>query len=161
MILAGDSGVSRCINTIIEYIAYQDFMNTIDLEEIKYKLKTPICIIPVGSTNMIASSLYGTTTFNVPLMHLFYGNVIRIDMAAAFSPLNKNKLHSFAFGYSCGFGTTLARYMQRYSKLGLKKFQTSIAKGVSKKQHRLVEAEILFKRDETSDPCDGQICLRG
>ena len=159
MILAGDSGVSKAINVLIEYIAQTDFLNSVDLDEIKYKFKTPICIMPVGSTNMIAGSIYGTASFNVPLMHLFYGNTIRIDMCAAFTHMNK--LHSFSFAYSNGFGTTLARYMKRYSRSGLKKFQVALAKSLSKKEHPIVECDILYRKDEASDPSDGQICLRG
>jgi diacylglycerol kinase family enzyme len=135
--MAGDSGVSRVINVMIELIAYQDFFGTFELDDIRAKLKTPLCILPVGTTNMIANSIYGPGNIHNSLMHLFYGNTIRIDVSAAFKSLN-HKLHSFSFGYSCGFGTTLARYMRRYQRLGLNKFQTSIAKGISKKKHRLI-----------------------
>ena len=59
---------------------------------------------------------------------------MKVDVCSAF--IDKNKLHSFGFSYACGFGTTLARYMMRYAKLGNTKSQTSLAKGASKHKHR-------------------------
>ena len=132
--MAGDSCVHKAINVIIELTAQQDFVGSIDLEEIRDKLRTPICILPFGSTNMIAKAIYGTSDFHTPLMHLFYCEKMRIDISAVFK--NANKLHSFGFGYSSGFGATLARYMRRYDHMGLNKFKTSLAKGISKNRHR-------------------------
>ena len=43
--------------------------------DISDKLTTPFCLIPVGSTNMIANSVYGITNLVSPLMYLFYGRI--------------------------------------------------------------------------------------
>jgi diacylglycerol kinase family enzyme len=133
--MAGDSGVSKAINIIIEMIAYQDFLGTFELEDVRAKFKTPLCIIPIGTTNLIANAIYGLGSIQTPLMHMFYGNTMRVDISAAFKTVN-NKLHSFSFGYAAGLGTTFTRYMRRYSRLGLNKFQTSIAKCISKSKHK-------------------------
>jgi diacylglycerol kinase family enzyme len=74
VIIGGDGSVSKAINLIIELTAQRDEnLNLCDIENIRTRLKTPICIISAGSTNMIANTIYGTTDHNTPLMHLFYG----------------------------------------------------------------------------------------
>ena len=47
-----------------------------------------------------------------------------------------HKFFNFAFGFSCGFGSDLVRYFERYSRFGTKKLQASIAKGATKKKHK-------------------------
>ena len=133
--MAGDSSLSRAINIIIEREALKnDNMDLCEVGQLSNRLKTPICIIPIGSTNMIANSIYGTTDIISPLMYLLYGITIKVDLSATF--VNRGKLHSFGFGYSCGFGTTLARYFHRYSKLGWNKIPTSMARGIAKNKQR-------------------------
>ena len=133
--MAGDGSVTKVINSWIELEANdQENTNIFDMNEIKNRLRTPLCVIPCGSINMFANSIYGTTDITTPLMYLFYGISIRVDMSSTFT--NVDKLHSFGFGYSCGFGTTLARYLSRYSKMGQNKVQTSLARGVAKQKHK-------------------------
>lgn len=73
--MAGDSGVSNAINTIIELTNYEDGGFKInETNDLTNKLK-PICIIPCGATNLIASSIYGSTDIQTPLMYLFYGKL--------------------------------------------------------------------------------------
>lgn len=72
IILSGDGCISNVIRDIVETQArIQDDGEFIDLN--KVILKTPICIIPCGSTNLIANSVYGTSNHYTPLMHLIYG----------------------------------------------------------------------------------------
>ena len=136
----------------------------IESRQIADKLTTPFCLIPVGTTNMIANSVYGITNLVSPLMYLFYGTInrrlfiqltriikikfnsnkkgikMKVDMMAAFT--SKNQLHSFGFSYSCGFGSTLARYVKRYVKMGNTKMHTSLLKGISKKKHRFLNKSL-------------------
>ena len=141
--MAGDGSVSKVINTMIELEANdQENLNLCDINEIKNRLRTPICIIPCGSTNILANSIYGIVDIVTPLMYLCYGVSIRIDLSSAYT--NIDKLHSFGFGYSCGFGSTLARYLNRYSKLGQNKVQTSLTRGVAKQKHRLFYFFLIF-----------------
>jgi diacylglycerol kinase family enzyme len=136
--MAGDGSLSKVINTMIELEAYeQENLNLCNINEIKNRLRTPLCIIPCGSTNMFANSIYGTDDAITPLMYLFYGISIRVDLSSVYT--STDKLHSFGFGYSCGFGSTIARYLNRYSKLGQNKVQTSLARGVAKQKHRSFE----------------------
>lgn len=135
VIMAGDSGVSKAINTIIELITHEDgSLLSAENIEISKKMQTPICIIPCGATNLIANSIYGSTDYISPLMFLIYGTTIKIDLSAVNT--HKDKLHSFGFNYSCGFGSTLARYFIRYSKFGVNKVQTSLARGAAKQNHK-------------------------
>lgn len=113
--MAGDSAVSRTINQIIELQARR-FAN---IFEMRAQLHPPLCIVPVGATNMIANSIYGTTDLETPLMYLLYGIAMSVDICSVYT--NGDKLHSFGFGFSCGFGTSVARYLQRFSKLGTNK----------------------------------------
>lgn len=77
VVMAGDGGVSKFINLMIEYEANQQHNSSIcEIEELKSKLLTPLCIIPCGSTNMIANSIYGTNDLVTPLMYLFYGKLM-------------------------------------------------------------------------------------
>jgi diacylglycerol kinase family enzyme len=134
--MSGDGSVSKVINTMIELEAHdQENLNMCNLNEIKNRLRTPLCIIPCGSTNMLANSIYGTDDVVTPLMYLFYGISIRVDLSSVYTSVDK--LHSFGFGYSCGFGSTIARYLSRFSKLGQNKVQTSLARGAAKQKHRL------------------------
>jgi hypothetical protein len=71
--MAGDSGCSTAINTIIELVSNEEDLASSEMNELSSKLKTPFCIIPCGATNMIATSIYGTADFISPLMFLFYG----------------------------------------------------------------------------------------
>lgn len=145
VVVGGDGSVSTVVNVMIELTMQRDenFHPREDpVESIAEKLKTPVCVIACGSTNLIATSLYGTAHHHTALMHLFYGNTIRVDLSCAttLAPLSSSassrRLHSFGFGYSCGFGTSLARYLPRYSKFGLKKVQTAMARAVAKQKHR-------------------------
>ena len=72
--MAGDSGVSTAINTIIELMSNdeEDLLSS-EMNELSNKLRTPICIMPCGATNMIAASIYGSSDLISPLMYLFYG----------------------------------------------------------------------------------------
>lgn len=44
-----------------------------DISQLSKKMRIPLCVIPVGSTNQIANSIYGTTNLVTPLMYLIYG----------------------------------------------------------------------------------------
>jgi len=123
------------INTLIEVEASKEenmYINEPSL--LSRKMRIPFCVIPIGSTNLIANSIYGTTNLVTPLMFLFYGIKLKVDVCSVFT--NMDKLHSFGFSYSCGFGATMARYLNRYAKMGSNKVQTSIAKGTSKHKHK-------------------------
>lgn len=81
VVLGGDGSVSKVVNLLIELTIQRDENFDVrenSIESLRDKLKTPLCIIPTGSTNIIANSIYGTTDYNTPLMHLFYGTNIRI-----------------------------------------------------------------------------------
>lgn len=75
MILSGDGSISTTLLNIMEKISQQedDESHTIDLN--KNTLRTPICLIASGTVNMVATSIYGTTNPNTPLMHLVYGKL--------------------------------------------------------------------------------------
>lgn len=132
--MAGDSSVSKVINAIIEHVARTDHSGSIDLEDIKNRLRVPISIIPVGTTNLIANSLYGSNKVYTALHSMVYGHVMRVDLQAAFRP--GGKLHSFSFAYSCGLGTSLTRYLSRYRRLGKNNFQAAVSKLVTKAEHK-------------------------
>ena len=135
IVLGGDGSVSSIINSIIEAEAKkEENMYISDIGQLSKKLRTPLCLIPTGTTNQIANSIYGTSNVITPLMYLLYNIKMKVDICSAFT--SKNKLHSFGFTYSCGFSTTLLRYMKRYNKLGMNKVQSSIAKGASKSKQR-------------------------
>ena len=55
-----------------------------DISQLSKKMRIPLCVIPVGSTNQIANSIYGTTNLITPLMYLVYGNKKHI-----FKPMKK------------------------------------------------------------------------
>jgi diacylglycerol kinase family enzyme len=72
LIMSGDGGVVKAINLIIELIGSRN--NVLNqLEQIKNNLNTPLCIIPCGSTNTIANTIYGTDDQTTPLMYLIRG----------------------------------------------------------------------------------------
>jgi hypothetical protein len=85
--LGGDSSTSRAINAILqkELSNKSQNLNKIDEDddthsyrnyqhyELEDLLTSPLCLIPTGSTNMIANSIYGITNIFTPLMYLFYG----------------------------------------------------------------------------------------
>lgn len=154
--MGGDGSVSTFVNVMLELIS-QRYKGT-SINELKEAILTPFCIIPIGSTNMLANSLYGTNDICTPLMHLICGNTIRIDVSSIFT--NIDKLHSFGFGFSCGLGTTLARYLKRYSKLGPNKIQSSITRALAKQRHRSIEVEIKYLRNKVTQPDDEILCTR-
>ena len=123
------------------------------------QLHPPLCIVPVGATNMIANSIYGTTDLETPLMYLLYGIAMSVDICSVYT--NGDKLHSFGFGFSCGFGTSVARYLQRFSKLGTNKVQTSFARGAAKQRHRIIDIEIEYRRNNYHQPSDPERCYNG
>jgi diacylglycerol kinase family enzyme len=99
--MAGDSSITRAINVIIDLeIQRHENIDVFELEDIKKRLRTPFCFIPVGSTNMIAHSIYGTTDYGTPLRYLIHGIKMKIDMSAIFT--NADKLQALGFNYSCG-----------------------------------------------------------
>lgn len=133
--MGGDGSVSSVINLIIEVEAKkEENMYINEISQLSKKLRTPLCIISTGTTNQIANSIYGTTNTVTPLMYLLYGIKLKVDICSAFT--GANKLRSFGFTYSCGFSTTMLRYMKRYNKLGTNKVLNSIAKGASKNKQR-------------------------
>jgi diacylglycerol kinase family enzyme len=69
--MSGDGGAVKAINLIIELITTRNELYQID--EIKANLNTPFCIIPCGSTNTIANTIYGTDDQITPLMYLIRG----------------------------------------------------------------------------------------
>lgn len=76
VVIGGDGSVSKVINIMIEFAIQLEpnfHIQEDSVELIRDKLKTPLCIIPCGSTNMIANTIYGTTNYTTPIMHLFYG----------------------------------------------------------------------------------------
>jgi diacylglycerol kinase family enzyme len=99
--MAGDSSITRAINIIIDLeIQREENLDVFELEDIKNRIPTPFCFIPVGSTNMIANSIYGTTDYATPLRYLIHDIKMRIDMSAVFT--NTDKLQALGFNYSCG-----------------------------------------------------------
>lgn len=86
--MCGDSAASKIINMFIELKAQQDEdFNLNEIDEFKFKLKTPLCIIPVGSINHIASSIYGNTDINTPLYHFLYGIIIIVIIIRVYSSM--------------------------------------------------------------------------
>ncbi len=135
IILGGDGSVSAVINTLIEVeSSKEENLYIKEPSQLSKKMRIPFCVIPIGSTNLIANSIYGTTNLVTPLMFLFYGIKLKVDVCSAFT--NLDKLHSFGFMYSCGVGSTMARYLNRYEKLGSNKVLTSISKATSKHKHK-------------------------
>jgi diacylglycerol kinase family enzyme len=99
--MAGDSSITKAINVIIDLeIQRKENIDVIELDDIKKKIRTPFCFIPVGSTNMIANSIYGSTDYGTPLRYLIHDIKMRIDMSAIFT--NTDKLQALGFNYSCG-----------------------------------------------------------
>ncbi|CAF0744424.1 unnamed protein product [Brachionus calyciflorus] len=156
LILAGDGSISRFINIYLEMISQKEKL--VDVNDLHEFINTPLCFIPVGSTNMIANTLHGTNDYLTPLMHLIQGNTTRIDLSSIFT--NTDKIHSFGFGFSCGLGTTLARYLKRYSKLGTNKAQTALTRAIAKNRHRPIEIEIKYIKNKTHQPCDENLCIQ-
>lgn len=154
--MGGDGSVSNFVNIMLELISKRE--KTTTLNELKEAIVTPLCIIPIGTTNMLASSLYGTNQICTPLMNLIYGNTIRIDVSSIYT--DTDKLHSFGFSYACGLGTTLARYFKRYSKLGPNKVQSSITRALAKQRHRPIEVEIKYLKNRLSQPDDENLCIK-
>jgi diacylglycerol kinase family enzyme len=159
--MAGDSALNHAINVIIHLTVQDDDLNSIELNEISNKLKTPIAIIPCGAINMIAHSIYGSIDYISPLMFLLYGKTIKIDLSTVYT--GKDKLHTFGFNSSVGFGTTIGRYLLRYARFGVNKVQTSIARGAAKQNHRLINVEInyLVNDDPENNPKNEEICVKG
>ncbi len=77
--MAGDSSVSKAINIYLELEAQEkENFDLTQINQLSNRLKTPICIIPCGSTNMIANSIYGSDDLITPLMYLLYGSIFKI-----------------------------------------------------------------------------------
>jgi diacylglycerol kinase family enzyme len=107
IIMAGDSAIVKSINTIIDMeVQKSENLGVAGLEDIKKLLLTPFCFIPVGSTNMIASTIYGISNndYATPLRYLIHGIKMRIDMSAVF--VNVDRLQYIGFNYSCGIKTS-------------------------------------------------------
>lgn len=163
VIVSGDGSIVKAINAIIDFeIQKNKFQRKIEINDIRKMLNTPFCFIPVGSTNLIASSIYGITDYGSPLKYLIDDLVMRVDMTAVYR--QPERLQSFGFNHSCGFGTTLARYFKRYEQVGVmkggNKVSSSLTKGILKAKHRAIEIEIDYIKSETSQPLEEILCIR-
>lgn len=140
LLICGDGSVSKIIHDLLEKQVYDD-SHTRKLDLRKHTLKTPLCIMPAGTTNLIATSIYGSISLYTPLNYLIYGNCINIDISSIYTA--DRKLFNFGFGFSCGYGTDVARYIDKYSKLGIKKLQAALARAAAKKK-TIVEIDIKY-----------------
>jgi diacylglycerol kinase family enzyme len=162
LVIGGDSSVSLAINCIIELTAQDnDETELANLSSFKKELSTPMSIIPTGAINMIASTLYGTNDVVSPLMYLCYGVYISVDLCSVYT--NVDKLHSFGFGFSCGYGANICRYLDKYSSLGANKVQSALLRGATKRKQRIIDVEIEYIPYYNANKLDidDMICTKG